>query len=255
MYAEAAEPNTDQRDRTPDFNDFEGGRSQVPNGAVQIHLQTVYGGTQQPLHRQLGNQGTAHSEDQPESAEVARLDGKSGFSQRFGSPFHRNFDGLINVGGVDYDPPVTDQLQRFDQNGFLTNNAFRINTDDSDAIGGFGVFQSGVSTVFDGTTASTRDSCQADCAACWTGSERPGRHQGPRRQWHRRRRRFRRRRVSFQRRAQSVQRRRDDDDSAFRLPRPRSSRPRNSPRRATACSPNFNLYYLGMLTESRCRSG
>lgn len=142
-------------DGVPDFNDFEGDPLEVPNGAVQIHLQTIFG-TQTPAT------GTDNWEIKalrirkitPNDQEVARLDGKSGFSQRFGSPFQRNFDGFINVGGVDYDPPVTDQLQRFDENGFLPNNAFRINTDDSDAIGGFGVWQSGVSTVFDGTTAS-----------------------------------------------------------------------------------------------------
>ena len=32
-------------DSVPDFNDFEGGPLPVPNGAVQIHLQTVYGRT------------------------------------------------------------------------------------------------------------------------------------------------------------------------------------------------------------------
>ncbi len=154
MYTQAPLPS-DQRDTAPDFNNFEGGPLPVPNGVVQIHLQAVFG-TQTPAN------GTDNWEIKalrirkiaPDTQEVARLDGKSGFSQRFGSPFQRNFDGFINVNGVDYDPPVTNQLQRFDQTGFLTNNAFRINTDDSDAIGGFGVWQSGVSTVFDGTTAS-----------------------------------------------------------------------------------------------------
>jgi hypothetical protein len=60
----------------------------------------------------------------------------------------------VNIGGTEYFPANTDQLQRFDQNGFLPDNAFRINTDDSDETGGFGVWQSGASTVFDGTTAS-----------------------------------------------------------------------------------------------------
>jgi hypothetical protein len=81
------------------------------------------------------------------------LDGKSGFSQRFNSPFERNTDTGIVVDGTEYFPNNTDQLQRFDENGFLPNNAFRINTDDDGGFGGFGILQSGITTVFDGNEA------------------------------------------------------------------------------------------------------
>jgi hypothetical protein len=142
-------------DGQPDFSDFEGNLIPVPNGAVQIHLQTVYG-TQTPAtgfdNWEIKSLRIVKLNPNPQ--EVARLDGKSGFSQRFGSPFQRNFDGFININGVDYDPPVTDQLQRFDQAGFLPNGAFRINTDDSDAFGGIGVWQNGDRTEFDGNTAT-----------------------------------------------------------------------------------------------------
>jgi hypothetical protein len=144
---------TAQRDQTPDFNDFEGGPLPVPNGSVQIHLQAVFGGTQQALIDDWEIKAVRIRKINPDPSEVARLDGKSGFSQRFGSPFARN-SADINIGGTLYDPTVTDQLQRFDQSGFLPSNAFRLNTDDSDEFGGFGVWQSGASTVFDGTTAS-----------------------------------------------------------------------------------------------------
>jgi hypothetical protein len=144
---------TAQRDSTADLNNFEGGPLPVPNGAVQIHLQAVFGGAQQDLVDDWEIKALRVRKINPDPAEVARLDGKSGFSQRFGSPFARN-SADIDIGGTLYDPAVTDQLQRFDQNGFLPNNAFRINTDDSNEFGGFGIWQSGASTVFDGTTAS-----------------------------------------------------------------------------------------------------
>jgi hypothetical protein len=143
-----------QRDTTPDFNDFEGGPLPVPNGVVQIHLQAVFGGAQQDLVDDWEIKALRIRKINPDPLEVARLDGKSGFSLRFGSPFQRNFTGFINVGGVDYDPPVTDQLIRFDESGFLPNNSFIINTDDSDAIGGAHLWQSAASTVFDGTSAN-----------------------------------------------------------------------------------------------------
>jgi hypothetical protein len=144
---------TAQRDSSPDFTDFEGGPLPVPNGAVQIHLQAVFGGTQQALIDDWEIKALRIRKINQDPAEVARLDGKTGFGLRFGSPFIRNAGNSINIDGNLYDPTNTDQLQRYDQNGFLPNNAFRINTDDSDATGGFGAWQSGVTTVFDGTTA------------------------------------------------------------------------------------------------------
>src|SRR4029079_9591774 len=82
--------------------------------------------------------------------EVARLEGHSGFSPRFGSPFTRNTDTPVNVGGTDYVPPITDQVSRFNQAGF-TNIV--INTDDDLAYGGVAVWQSAASNSFDGTKA------------------------------------------------------------------------------------------------------
>jgi hypothetical protein len=150
MYTESPLP-ANQRDMTPDFNDFEGGPLPVPNGAVQIHLQTVYGGAQQTLIDNWEVKALRIVKLNPDPQEVARLDGKSGFSLRFNSPFERNADTPITVGGTDYFPEATDQLSRFDQNGF-TNIV--INTDDDDEVGGFGIFQSAASTIFDGTDAA-----------------------------------------------------------------------------------------------------
>jgi len=155
MYATAPLP-ADRRDMSADFNDFEsmpGGPLPVPNGVVQIHLQTSYDGTLGPPVDNWEIKALRIVKLDPDTTEVARLDGKSGFSQRFNSPFVRNTDTGIVVDGTEYFPNNTDQLQRFDESGFLLNSAFRINTDDDDAFGGVGIWQSGVSTAFDASDA------------------------------------------------------------------------------------------------------
>jgi hypothetical protein len=136
-------------DASPDFNDFEGGLLPVPNGVVQLHLQTVYGGGSELIDN-WEVKALRIVRLTPDPREVARLDGRSGFSLRFGSPFQRNPDTFINIGGTDYDPPVTDQVSRFEANGF-TNIV--LNTDDDDAFGGLALWQSAATTVFDGTDA------------------------------------------------------------------------------------------------------
>jgi len=138
------------RDNDPDFNDFEGDPLAVPNGVVQIHLQTVYG-AEAALVDNWEIKAIRVVKLNPDPREVARLDGRSGLSQRFNSPFARNTDTPINVNGTDYFPPATDQVSRFDQNGF-TNLV--INTDDDQGFGGIGLFQSAATTVFDGTNAT-----------------------------------------------------------------------------------------------------
>lgn len=138
------------RDNTPDFNNFQGDPLPVPNGAVQIHLQTVFG-TGSELVDNWEVKALRIVKLTPDTHEVARLDGHSGFSQRFNSPFQRNTDTPVTIGGTDYLPPATDQVSRFDQNGF-TNIV--INTDDDQSFGGLGLFQSAATTVFDGTNAT-----------------------------------------------------------------------------------------------------
>jgi hypothetical protein len=140
---------TAQRDSTADFNDFEGGPLPVPNGAVQIHLQTVYGGAQQTLIDNWEIKALRIVKLNPDPLEVARLDGKSGVSLRFGSAFQNTTP--INIGGTEYIPNNTDQLSRFNQNGF--SNVVLNTAADAD-VGGFGIFQSAASTVFDGTNAT-----------------------------------------------------------------------------------------------------
>lgn len=136
-------------DVAPDFNDFEGGPLPVPNGVVQLHLQTLYGGGSELIDN-WEIKALRIAKITPDPREVARLDGHSGFSLRFGSPFQRNPDTLINVGGTDYDPPVTDQVSRFNETGF-TNIV--LNTDDDDAFGGLAIWQPAATSVFDGTKA------------------------------------------------------------------------------------------------------
>jgi hypothetical protein len=148
MYTTAPLPDN-QRDMSPDFNNFEGGPLPVPNGVVQIHLQTVYGGAQQTLIDNWEVKELRIVKLEPDPREVARLDSRSGISQRFGSSFQNTTP--INIGGTEYVPANTDQLSRFDQNGF-TNLV--INTADDSDVGGFGIWQPANSTVFDGTNAA-----------------------------------------------------------------------------------------------------
>jgi hypothetical protein len=138
------------RDMSPDFNDFEGDPLAVPNGVVQIHLQTVYGGDA-ALIDNWEVKALRIVKLAPDAREVARLDGRSGFSLRFGSAFERNNDTPININGTDYLPPATDQVSRFNQSGF-TNIV--LNTDDDDSFGGLALWQSAATTVFDATSAT-----------------------------------------------------------------------------------------------------
>jgi hypothetical protein len=137
-------------DGQADLNDFEGAVLPVPNGAVQIHLQTVFGAPQQALIDNWEIKALRIVKINPDSREVARLDGHSGFSQRFGSPFVRN-PGLININGVDYDPLATDQVSRFDAAGF-TNIV--LNTDDDAGVGGLGLWQPATTQTFNGSVAN-----------------------------------------------------------------------------------------------------
>jgi hypothetical protein len=148
MYQTAPLPPEQAGDDAADFNDFESDVLQVPNGAVQIHLQTVYG-TGQELIDNWEIKALRLVRLNPDPTEVARLDGRSGFSQRFGSPFERN-PGVINIDGIDYDPLATDQVSRFNASGF-TNIV--LNTDDDAAVGGLGLWQPPVTQTFDGDTA------------------------------------------------------------------------------------------------------
>jgi hypothetical protein len=148
MYATAPLPAGQAGDDAADFNDFESDVLPVPNGAVQIHLQTVYGGGQELIDN-WEIKALRIVRLNPDPNEVVRLDGHSGFSQRFGSPFARNPD-FINIGGVDYDPPATDQVSRFNASGF-TNIV--LNTDDDTEVGGLGLWQPPVTQTFDGEAA------------------------------------------------------------------------------------------------------
>jgi len=147
-------------DDAADFNDFEAfgldGRLPVPNGARQIHLQTPYDDVSTADHFAIKSLRLVKLS--PDSQEVARMDGHTGFSIRFGSPFRRDAgDPPINIAGTNYIPSDfntfanTDQVTRFDQSGFT--NIF-LNTDDDLEVGGLAVFQPPATQAFDGTNAS-----------------------------------------------------------------------------------------------------
>ena len=136
-------------DNLPDFNNFEGDPIKVPNGAAQISLQTVFGGGQE-LVDNWEVKSVVVRKINPSPTEVARLDSHSGLSVRFGAPF--NTDGsAVTVDGTPYFPTNTDQVSRFDQNGFTP---LTIKTSTDSATGGIALWQPASYVVFDGTNAT-----------------------------------------------------------------------------------------------------
>lgn len=143
-------------DNEADFHLFEGDVLPVPNGVRQIHIQTPYDNASSADHFSIKSLRIIKLN--PNSQEVARLDGRSGFSLRYGSPFRRgSADPPINIGGVDYIPSDgntfanTDQVSRFDQNGF-TNIVLK--THDDTQVGGLALWQPASSQVFDLSSAT-----------------------------------------------------------------------------------------------------
>jgi len=162
MFQIAPLPPAQEGDGEADFNDFEAhhnGVLAVPNGVRQIHLQTPFRDPPVPgLIEHFAIKSLRIVKINPDSQEVARLDGHSGFSLRFGSPFRRgSADPPINIGGTNYIPSEfntfanTDQVSRFDQNGFT--NIF-LKTHDDDQVGGLALYQPPTTQVFDGSTAT-----------------------------------------------------------------------------------------------------
>lgn len=154
MFAQAPLPGAG--DGLADFNSFDGGTLKVPNGVRQIHIQTPYDDVSANDHFEI--KSVRIVKINPDPQEVIRMDGRSGFSLRFGSPFRRDLsDPLVNIGGVDYLPSEgneaanTDQVSRFDQNGFT--NIFLKSRSDTQ-VGGLALWQPGSSQVFDGTDAT-----------------------------------------------------------------------------------------------------
>jgi hypothetical protein len=165
MFSVAPLPVGQEGDDLADLGDFEAfddpnvggnGRLAVPNGAHQIHLQTPYDDVSTVDN--FAVKAVRIIKLAPDDQEVVRMDGRSGFSLRFGTPMRRALsDPAINIGGTNYIPSEystaanTNQVSRFDQNGF-TNIV--LNTHDDVEVGGLGLYQPPNSVVFDGTTAT-----------------------------------------------------------------------------------------------------
>ncbi len=142
-------------DTSPDFNDFE---NLAPNGVVQFHLQSAYSADfRDRLHMDVKRISIVPINRT--AGEVARLDARSGIGRRFGTPFstqsspdgQTTVDNAFTHEGQTVVIRETDQLQRFNQNGF-TN--LIINTDDDDTLGGFGIWQDHLVQTFDGEQAT-----------------------------------------------------------------------------------------------------
>jgi hypothetical protein len=141
-------------DGSADLNAFQ---NHTPNGYGQIHLQAPFNGDNQRLDVEVKDIRIVPVLRNP--TVVARFDAKSGIGRRFGTPFTEDNGGgeflLFNHDNNAGTPSVavleTDQVQRFDQNGF-TN--LIIKTDDDLNIGGVGMWQDHLYQTFDGTTAT-----------------------------------------------------------------------------------------------------
>ena len=152
-----------------DRADFDAFQNLTPNGLFQLHLQSLYGqATPTTLDLEVKDVRIRHK-DGITGGLVGRLNGLSGFGRRFGTPFSTqdasgadpfilydtNGDGTTAANEFANIRP-TDQLQRFDQNGFLANNSFIIKTDDDGNLGGFGAWQDPHYQTFDGSQATLK---------------------------------------------------------------------------------------------------
>jgi hypothetical protein len=163
MFTPAPLPPEQAGDAEADFANFEAfgadGVLKVPNGAHQIHLQTPFRDVAEPgLIETFAIKSLRIKKINPNPQEVARLDSRSGFSLKFGSPFRRGSgDPAIVINGTSYIPSEfntfanTDQVSRFDQNGF-TNIVLK--SHDDAQVGGLALFQPPNTQVFNGASAS-----------------------------------------------------------------------------------------------------
>lgn len=123
----------------------------TPKGGVQFVLQTVNFGQTAPDNPvdDWEIKSVVVKKINPNPNEIVRMDARTGFSYRFGSAFliNENFETPING----YYPFHTDQVRRFDQNGFLP--AMVLDTNDSNEVSGLAVWQPADNNVFDGNEA------------------------------------------------------------------------------------------------------
>ena len=143
-------------DGMADLNAFQ---DRVPNGFGQVHLQAPFNDLGQRLEIEVKDVRIVPALRNP--TVVARFDAKSGIGRRFGTPFSEDngggeyllFDHDNDGSAVTPDLAIreTDQVQRFDANGF-TN--LIIKTDDDTSLGGVGMWQDHIYQTFDGTAAT-----------------------------------------------------------------------------------------------------
>jgi hypothetical protein len=141
-----------------DFGAFNlDGPLKTPKGAIQYVLQTVNFGQAAPDNPvdDWEIKSLVVKKVNPDPTEIVRMDARTGFSQRYGSGFEleqNSFQNGVTVNGVEYYPQYTNQIQRFNQSGFLP--AMIINPDDSTTASGVAIWQPADYNVFDGTQAT-----------------------------------------------------------------------------------------------------
>ena len=130
------------------------GSLNTPNGLGAIGMSSAFDGPDATLDLSIEVKRIAVAKINPGSI-VARMDGHSGITYRFGSGFTRsNTATPINVNGFDFIPAATDQISRFDQNG-MTNLKLNMRTpDNAGEVHRFFLRDAPAGYSFDGTTAT-----------------------------------------------------------------------------------------------------
>jgi hypothetical protein len=135
-----------------DFGDFEGTALAGPNGAVQIHVQSAQQGEFEGDLLGVEIRSVRVVRTNPTPGLVARMDGESGISVRFGNGLlNTEQDVTIPGDGNLYQPNATNQMSRFDETS-MTNLFIQTDSDAESSV--FGSWQEYVSQTFDGTDAT-----------------------------------------------------------------------------------------------------
>jgi hypothetical protein len=124
-----------EREQSADFGDFEGSAIPLPNGVVQIHLQSAQAGDWADETLAIEVKSIRIKRINPDPLLVARIDGESGVSLRFDGAFERPATP-ININGTNYVPQYTDQISRFGETSTSVGNLVLNGSDNQETEGG-----------------------------------------------------------------------------------------------------------------------
>jgi hypothetical protein len=148
---------------TADYNGFNNtGTIHTPKGVQQMILQTVGFGANDGIVDDWEIKSVVIKKIAPVANEIVRIDGRTGFQGRYGTGLtlpQDSFQNPVHIGAPindDYYPQFTNQLQRFDQNGFFPNNSFFLRATNSNDNSGFQIYQPSDYATFNGANTSVQ---------------------------------------------------------------------------------------------------